>query len=143
MPPLQISPVAYFDFDPALLCWVSNSFAIASIIQLTSNVFFIFISFIQLRFIDTDKRVIAHSDLNLIYGIDHSIRKRIKGHDEWHCHQISILEPGLPPVDLYMNFEKSRLKNHVPQTGFLACKNQFRNWFLLATQAVKIQFEID
>ena len=95
MPPLQISPVAYFDFDPALLCWVSNSFAIASIIQLTSNVFFIFISFIQLRFIDTDKRVIAHSDLNLIYGIDHSIRKRIKGHDEWHCHQISILEPGL------------------------------------------------
>ena len=41
------------------------------------------------------KRVIAHSDLNLIYCIDHSIRKRIKGHDEWYCHQISILEPGL------------------------------------------------
>ena len=95
MPPLQISLVACFDFDPAILCQISNSFAIASIIHLRSNIFFIFIFFMQLRFIDTDKRVIAHSDLNLIYGIDHSIRKRIKGHDEWHCHQISILEPGL------------------------------------------------
>lgn len=90
----QISLVAYFDFDPALLCWISKYFAIASIIQLKSNVFIIFIFFISLRFIDTDKRVIPHSDLYLIYGIDHSIRKRIKGH-EWHCHQISILEPGL------------------------------------------------
>ena len=35
------------------------------------------------------------------------------------------------------------LKNHVRQTGFLACKNQFRNWFLHASQAVKIKFEID
>ena len=35
------------------------------------------------------------------------------------------------------------LKNQVRQTGFLACKNQFRNWLLQATQAVKIQFEID
>ena len=34
-------------------------------------------------------------------------------------------------------------KNQVRKTGFLACKNQFRNWFLQATQAVKIQFEIE
>ena len=47
-----------------------------------------------------------------------------------------------PPVDLYLNFEKSSWKNQVRRTGFLACKNQFRNLFLQATQAVKIQFEI-
>ena len=45
-----------------------------------------------------------------------------------------------PPVDLYLNIEKSILKNQVWWTGFSACKNQFRNWFLQATQAVKIQF---
>ena len=32
-----------------------------------------------------------------------------------------------PPVDLYLNFEKSSWKNQVPRTGFLASKNQFRN----------------
>ena len=32
-----------------------------------------------------------------------------------------------PPVDLYLNFEKSSWKNQVQRTGFLACKNQFRN----------------
>ena len=35
------------------------------------------------------------------------------------------------------------LKNQVRGTVFLACKNQFWNRFLQATQAVKIQFEID
>ena len=49
----------------------------------------------------------------------------------------------LPPVDLCLIFEKSSCKNQVRQTGFLATKNQYRNWFLQATQAVKIQFEID
>ena len=34
------------------------------------------------------------------------------------------------------------LKNQVRQTGFLACKNRFRNWFLQATQAVKTKFEL-
>ena len=37
----------------------------------------------------------------------------------------------LPPVDLYLIFEKSSCKNQVQQTGFLV------------TQAVKIMFEID
>ena len=46
------------------------------------------------------------------------------------------------PIHLYLIFEKSSLKNQVRRTGFLICKNQFRNWFLKATQAVKIQFEI-
>ena len=45
------------------------------------------------------------------------------------------------PVDLYLI--KSSCKNQFQWTGFLACKNQFRNWFLQATQAVKIKFEID
>jgi hypothetical protein len=36
-------------------------------------------------------------------------------------------------------FEKSSCKNQVRQTGFLACRNQFRNRFLQAAQAVKIQ----
>ena len=35
--------------------------------------------------------------------------------------------PDTPPVDLHLNFEKSSWKNQVRQTGFLACKNQFRN----------------
>ena len=48
-----------------------------------------------------------------------------------------------PPVDLYLIFEKSSCKNQVRQSGFLVCKNQLRNWFLQATQAVKIQFAID
>jgi hypothetical protein len=42
-----------------------------------------------------------------------------------------------------IDFEKSSCKSQVPKTGFLASKNQFPNWFLKATQAVKIQFEID
>ena len=37
-----------------------------------------------------------------------------------------------PPVDLYLNYEKSSWKNQVRRTGFLQ-----------ATQAVKIKFEID
>ena len=45
---------------------------------------------------------------------------------------------------LICTFEKSSWKIQVQWTGFLACKNQFRNWFLQATQAVKIQFvELD
>ena len=40
-------------------------------------------------------------------------------------------------------FLKNKLKNQFQWTGFLACKNQFRNWFLQATYAVKIKFEID
>ena len=47
------------------------------------------------------------------------------------------------PIYLYLIFEKSSLKNQVRQTGFLTCKIQFQNYFLQATQAVKIQFEID
>ena len=35
------------------------------------------------------------------------------------------------------------LKNQVHQSGLLAGKSQFWNWFLQATQAIKIQFEID
>ena len=46
-------------------------------------------------------------------------------------------------VELYLNFEKSSWKNQVRRTGFLACKNQFWNWFLQTTQAVKIKFEIE
>ena len=40
-------------------------------------------------------------------------------------------------------FENSSWKNQVGRTGFLACKNPFRNWFLYTTQAVKIKLEID
>jgi hypothetical protein len=47
------------------------------------------------------------------------------------------------PIHLYLIFEKSSWKNQVQRIGFLACKNQFRNWFLQATQAVKIQFDTD
>ena len=47
----------------------------------------------------------------------------------------------MPPVDLYLNFEKLSWKNNVRWNRFLACKNQFRIWFLQATDAVKIQFE--
>ena len=48
------------------------------------------------------------------------------------------------PIHLCLIFEKSSLKNSVRGTGFLACKNQFRNWFFQATHAVKIQFvELD
>ena len=45
------------------------------------------------------------------------------------------------PVDLHLIFEKLNSKNHVGQIGFLACKNQFRNLFLLATKAGKIKFK--
>ena len=37
------------------------------------------------------------------------------------------------PIHLYLIFEKSSLKNQVRRTGFLICKNQFRNWFFQAT----------
>ena len=47
------------------------------------------------------------------------------------------------PIHLYLIFEKSSLKIQVRQTGFLTCKNQFQNSFLNASQAVKIQIEID
>ena len=47
------------------------------------------------------------------------------------------------PVNLYLNFDKSSWKNQFQKTGFLACKNQFRNWFVQATQTIKIKFEID
>ena len=47
------------------------------------------------------------------------------------------------PIHLYLIFEKSSLKNQVRRTGFLTCKNPFWNRFLQATQAVKIQFEIN
>ena len=47
------------------------------------------------------------------------------------------------PIYLCLIFEKSSLKNQVQGTEFLTCKNQFRNWFLQATQAVKIKSEID
>ena len=40
-------------------------------------------------------------------------------------------------------WENQVWKIQVQQTGFLTCKNQFRNWFFQATQAVKIQFEMD
>ena len=43
------------------------------------------------------------------------------------------------PIHLYLIFEKSSLKIQVWQTGFLT----FKNWFLQATQALKILFEID
>ena len=43
----------------------------------------------------------------------------------------------------YPPYPSVSLESHVRQTGFLTCKNQFRNGFLQATQAVKIQFEID
>ena len=39
-------------------------------------------------------------------------------------------------------FEKSSWKNQVQRTGFLASKNQFRNWFLQATSAVKIKLKL-
>ena len=42
-----------------------------------------------------------------------------------------------PPIDLYSNFEKSSWQNRFRQTGFLACKNQFRNGFLLAKNPVR------
>ena len=40
---------------------------------------------------------------------------------------------NIPPVDLYLIFEKSSCKNQFRQTGFLVCKTQFQNWFLQAT----------
>ena len=47
-------------------------------------------------------------------------------------HALLILKKQLftrsyPPVDLYLNFEKSSWKTQVRRTGFLACKNEFRN----------------
>ena len=41
-----------------------------------------------------------------------------------------FMDGPYPPVDLYLNIEKSKWKIQVWQTEFLACKNQFRNWFL-------------
>ena len=45
-----------------------------------------------------------------------------------------------PPIHLHMIFETSSSKNLVWQTGFFFL---FQTRFLKATQAVKIQFEID
>ena len=45
-----------------------------------------------------------------------------------------------PPIDLYLIFEKSSLKNQVGRSWFFCL---FRTWILQATQAVKIKFEID
>ena len=42
-----------------------------------------------------------------------------------------------------LDFWKIEFKKSVWQTGFFTCQNQFLKWFLLATQAVKIQFEIE
>ena len=61
------------------------------------------------------------SDIEIPYGV-------LQGRSK---HVILQSTPVKPPVDLYLIFEKS------------SCKNQFRNWFLQATQAVKIQFDID
>ena len=47
------------------------------------------------------------------------------------------------PIHLYLIFEKSSLKKQVRRIVFLTCINQFRNCFLQATLAVKVQFEID
>ena len=50
----------------------------------------------------------------------------------WVCSQMDkksvpyihlLISPIPPPVDLFLNFEKSSWKNWVRQTGFLACKN--------------------
>ena len=54
----------------------------------------------------------------------------------------TVRSPFLP-VDLFLNFEKLSWETQVWKTGFLVCKNQFQNWFLQGTQAVKIHFEID
>ena len=40
-------------------------------------------------------------------------------------------------------FSLIKLENSSLTNWILACKNRFWNWFLQATQAVKIQFEID
>ena len=47
-----------------------------------------------------------------------------------HCRQSRSYPRRLSlPVDLYLNFEKSSWKHQIWQTGFLACKNQFRSAF--------------
>ena len=61
---------------------------------------------------------------------------------EWKPRETS--QKTYRPIHLYLIFEKSSLQNQVRRTGFLTCENQFRNGFLQATQAVKIQFvELD
>ena len=50
-----------------------------------------------------------------------------------------VLLSDFTPVHLYLIFEKLSWENQVQQIGFLACINQLQNWFLQATQAVKIQ----
>ena len=71
---------------------------------------------------------------NIYYGLLYEERT-IKVTTQWLYYK--------PPVDLYLSFEKSSWKNQVRWTGFLAFKNQFRNWFFQTTQAVKIKFKID
>ena len=61
----------------------------------------------------------------------------------WTPYPTRRFEGDTPPVDLYLISEKSSLKNQVQRTEFLTSKKQFQNWFLHATQAVKIQLEID
>ena len=46
---------------------------------------------------------------------------------EFGCQIILQAISGSPPVDLYLDFEKSSWKNQVQRTGFLACRNQFQN----------------
>ena len=100
------------------------------------NLSFIFI-FIYIRFSRIDTKIKREAVFWLI-NIFHEILNHF-----WH--KLSLLNKNwaLPSVDLYLNFEKSSWKTTVQQTGFLAGKNQYRNWFYQATQAVKIQFEVD
>ena len=59
------------------------------------------------------------------------IHRGVKKMDIWISSSESDIT-DIPPVNLYLNFEKSSWKTQVQQTGFLQ-----------ATQAVKIQFQID
>ena len=81
----------------------------------------------------------VHYQINVSYILWNflwNIRIRKRSGNENHL-SIPLL------ICTYLIFENSSSKKQVRQTGFLACKIQFRNWFLQATQAVKIQFEID
>ena len=50
--------------------------------------------------------------------------------------QIRQSKGPFPLVDLFLIFEKSSCKNQIRQTGFLAWKNRFQNWFLQAKSPV-------
>ena len=52
----------------------------------------------------------------------------------------------VPPIDLYLNIEKSNWKTHVQRTGFLACKEatQYTGSKNSVGNKIKIQFvELD